>query len=172
MKHAHIFRNRPPARSTFRGVIAVEFALVLIPMLLMLAGIVEFGRAMWHANVLTKATRDGARVISDWAPADLQQGISESVNRVVVTANASRLSPPVMATDVAVECDYSPGPAPAFNFTTCSTTTAPKSVRIRMVGYSFALGQWMPFIGPNGLLSLGTVTLTPATTMPYMRSST
>ncbi len=152
-----------------RGAIAVEFALVLIPLLLILSGIVEFGRAMWHANVLTKATRDGARVISAWDPSDLANGLQESRDRVVATANASRLSPPLSLADVAVDCDYSAGPTPAFSFTTCSDSLAPVSVRLRIIRYQFPLGQWVPFIGNEGLISLGTVNLTPSTTMPYMR---
>lgn len=152
-----------------RGAIAVEFALVLIPLLLILSGIVEFGRAMWHGNVLTKATRDGARVISAWDPTDLANGLQESRDRVVATANASRLSPALALADVAVECDYSPGPTPAFSFTTCSDSVPPVSVRLRIVAYRFPLGQWMPFIGNDGLINLGTVNFTPATTMPYMR---
>jgi len=165
-------RSKTLLKRGCRGAVAVEFALVLIPLLLILSGIVEFGRAMWHANVLTKATRDGARVISGWEPTDLVAGLQESRNRVVATANASRLSPALTTGGVAVECDYSPGPGPAFAFTTCSDSVPPVSVRVRIVSYQFTLGQWMPFIGTGGLLSLGTVTLTPATTMPYMRSGT
>jgi len=161
---AHVSR---PRRA--RGAIAVEFALVLIPLLLILSGIVEFGRAMWHANVLTKATRDGARLISAWEPTDLSIGLQQSRIRVVDTANASRLSPALTLADVAVECDYSPGATPAFSFTTCSESTPPVSVRLRIIAYRFPLGQWVPFIGNDGLINLGTVNLTPATTMPYMR---
>lgn len=169
MNHNFFSRSARPTRR-LRGAVAVEFALVLILLLLILSGIVEFGRAMWHANVLTKATRDGARVISVWEPTDLASGLQESRDRVVATANASRLSPPLLQGNVVLECDYSSGPTPSFSFTTCSDTTPPVSVRARITGYQFTLGQWVPFIGTGGLLSLGTVTLTPATTMPYMRS--
>lgn len=47
-----------------RGVAAVEFALLIIPMLLMVFGITEYGRAMYQYNTLVKATRDGARFLS------------------------------------------------------------------------------------------------------------
>ena len=152
-----------------RGVVAVEFAFVLILLLLILSGIVEFGRAMWYANVLTKATRDGARVISAWDPTDLDNGLQASRTRVVDTANASRISPPLGVNDVAIECDYSTGTSPAFSFTNCRDTVVPVSVRLRIISYQFPLGQWMPFIGAGGLINLGTVNLTPSTTMPYMR---
>lgn len=154
-----------------RGAIAVEFALILIPMLLIFGGIVEFGRVMWHANVLTKATRDGARVLSGWDPADLASGIDTSVDRVVATANFSRLSPILTATEVSVMCDYSTGSNPAFDFVPCSASTAPVSVRVGIEGYQFNLGEWMPFIGRDGLIELGAVVLVPHTTMPYLRDA-
>lgn len=159
------------APQAIRGAIAVEFALILIPMLLIFGGIVEFGRVMWHANVLTKATRDGARVLSAWDPADLASGIDTSVERVVATANFSRLSPALTATEISVMCDYSTGSTPAFDFVPCSVSTAPVSVRVGIVGYQFNLGEWMPFIGRDGLIELGAVVLAPHTTMPYLRDA-
>lgn len=50
------------------GVVAVEFALLIIPMLLMVFGITEFGRAMYQYNTLVKATRDATRYLSTQAP--------------------------------------------------------------------------------------------------------
>ncbi|WP_083807843.1 TadE family protein [Intrasporangium calvum] len=45
-----------------RGASAVEFALVLPLLFLILAGIVDFGRFMFTASTLTNAAREGARV--------------------------------------------------------------------------------------------------------------
>ncbi|WP_139005774.1 TadE/TadG family type IV pilus assembly protein [Arthrobacter crystallopoietes] len=47
-----------------RGATAVEFALVLPVLLLLLLGIVEFGRVYNAQMQLTAAARDGARVMS------------------------------------------------------------------------------------------------------------
>lgn len=152
-----------------RGSVSVEFALVLILMLLILSGIVEFGRAMWHANVLTKATRDGARLMAGWEPADLEAGLGEAVDRVVSSANSSRITPSLDSANVSVLCDYSAGTNPAFVFGACSTSTAPVSVKVSITGYQFTLGEWVPFIGYGGVLDFGIVTLTPHTVMPYMR---
>lgn len=44
-----------------RGVATVEFALVLIPFLLLLLGIIEMGRALFTYNSAVEATRRGAR---------------------------------------------------------------------------------------------------------------
>jgi Flp pilus assembly protein TadG len=52
------------------GVAAVEMAL-LLPILLLLAfGLTELGRAVYQYNALTKAVRDGARHLSQFAPGD------------------------------------------------------------------------------------------------------
>ncbi|MES2784560.1 MAG: TadE family protein [Pseudomonadota bacterium] len=51
-----------------RGVALVEFALVL-PFLLLLSMIaIEFGRAIWQYNTLTKSVRDSARYLSLQTP--------------------------------------------------------------------------------------------------------
>ena len=56
----------PPARQS--GVAAIEFALVL-PLLLMLMFLAtEFGRALYHYNVIVKSTRDAVRYLSIQTP--------------------------------------------------------------------------------------------------------
>lgn len=49
------------------GVVVVEFALLIIPMILMVFGITEFGRAMYQYNTLVKSTRDVTRYLSTQA---------------------------------------------------------------------------------------------------------
>jgi hypothetical protein len=53
-----------------RGVAAVEFAILLIPLLLMLCGVAEFGRAIYQYDALTKATRGATRYLSQFSPDD------------------------------------------------------------------------------------------------------
>lgn len=50
------------------GVAAVEFAILIIPLTLMLFGLTEYGRAIYQYNTLVKATRDAARYLSTVAP--------------------------------------------------------------------------------------------------------
>lgn len=52
----NMFRRRDQ-----RGAAAVEFALVLPIVVVILAGIFEFGMGMWRKQVLTAAVREGAR---------------------------------------------------------------------------------------------------------------
>lgn len=60
---------RPPRAQA--GGIAVEFALLLIPLLAILTGITEFGRALYYYNIMAKTARDAARLMSTQTPTDL-----------------------------------------------------------------------------------------------------
>lgn len=51
-----------------RGVAAVEFGVLLIPLVTLAFGITEYGRAMYQYNTIAKATRDAARYLSMQAP--------------------------------------------------------------------------------------------------------
>lgn len=169
MKNRRPFSGPTGLVRSERGAVSVEFAFVLILMLLILSGIVEFGRAMWHANVLTKATRDGARLMAGWEPADMDTGVTQAVARVVNSANSSNIVPPLITTNVSVLCDYSAGSTPAFNFVSCLPSTAPVSVKVAITGYQFNLGEWVPFIGYGGVIDVGIFALTPHTVMPYLK---
>ncbi len=54
-------RTCPSANRKERGASAVEFALVLPLLLLVVAGIIDFGRALYTQVMLTNAAREGAR---------------------------------------------------------------------------------------------------------------
>ncbi|ALX16778.1 pilus assembly protein TadG [Burkholderia cepacia JBK9] len=76
--------NKPPfRRSRTRGVAAVEFALVLIPMIMLSTGVAEFGRAIYQYETLTKSTRDAARYLSVWLPTDSAYPVSQAQCLVV-----------------------------------------------------------------------------------------
>ena len=51
-------------RSNDRGAAAVEFALVLIPLLVLLLGIIEFGYIFNQQLTVTNAAREGSRVLA------------------------------------------------------------------------------------------------------------
>ena len=55
-------------RRTDTGAAAVEFALVLPVLFLIIAGMVDLGRAMYTQVMLTNAAREGARVAITSAP--------------------------------------------------------------------------------------------------------
>jgi Flp pilus assembly protein TadG len=53
-----------------RGVAAVEFGILLIPMITLAFGITEFGRAMYQYNAVAKGVRDAVRYLSQTAAGD------------------------------------------------------------------------------------------------------
>lgn len=52
------------SRKHQRGVAAVEFGILIIPLTLMLFGLFEYGRAIYQYNTLVKATRDATRYLT------------------------------------------------------------------------------------------------------------
>jgi Flp pilus assembly protein TadG len=163
MRGAQTFGSRFNAR-TQRGVAAIEFALVLVVLLLILGGIFEFGRVFWFYNAMTKATRDGARVMSTTnVLAVNSQGVPAAQNLVVAEANAARVSPPLLMANVQVECLND-----SFQTVTCVDGVAPANVRVGIVNYSVVIGGWFPLLSTVGGTVSYTVTINPQTTMRYM----
>ena len=164
-------KNRHIKRSGQVGGAVIEFAFVMIVLLLIVAGAMGFGRAFWYADALAKSTRDGARLLSIWtivAAADTTAGVTAAQNITMSVANAANLSPQLVANNVSVECAYS-----AFTFVACSGATKPVNIRVSITGnsgtgFSVNLGEWFPFISTSGLIDYGSVSLSPQTTMRYM----
>lgn len=149
-----------------KGVAAVEFALVLVFLLLLVAGIVEFGRAFWYYDALTKATRDGARFLSIADRETFDTFIDDAQTLVANAANAANLNPALTSSQVSVTCLND-----SFNVITCgSNAAAPDSVRVAITGYSIDIGGMFPFLSPTGGTSTvySGVALAPQTTMRYM----
>jgi len=63
-------RQQHRSRSRARGVAAVELALLLTPLVLMVFGTTELGRAIYSYNTLDKTVRDAARHLSQHGPGD------------------------------------------------------------------------------------------------------
>ncbi len=63
-------RRRTGDAGSVRGVAAVELALLLAPLLVMLFGVAELGRAFYTYNTLAKTVRDAARHLSQHGPGD------------------------------------------------------------------------------------------------------
>jgi Flp pilus assembly protein TadG len=157
------YSRLPIKRTQQGGVAAVEFAFVIVIMLLIMAGLVEFGRTFWYADALTKATRDGARLMSSWPVTTISQGPGAVRTLTINNANAANVSPQLKLGNVLVECLDD-----AFISVGCNDGTAPANVRVGIDGFTINLGAWFPFIGTNGLITLGNIPLAPHTTMRYM----
>lgn len=149
-----------------RGAVAVELAFVIIMMIFIVAGIIEFGRVFWYADALTKATRDSARLMSNWPVANLSSsGVGAAKNIAVAAANAANVAPNLdVDANVLVECL---GPSPSFSIVACADGTVPVNVRVSITGFNVAIGAVVPFINIYGS-SFGNIPLSPHTTMRYM----
>lgn len=157
MQHMDKAKSMISGRRRVKGVAAVEMALVLIPLLLIIAGIVEFGRTLWYYNALTKAARDGARMMSMAPEATIKTdsiygavAAQALVLNTAISANVPNASTNLTTT---VACDNAP----------CVNGNAPEYVMVS-VSYDVHIGDWFPFIGNDGW----DVTFEPMTTMRYM----
>jgi Flp pilus assembly protein TadG len=149
-----LHRERLP--SLARGAAVVEFAFVLTLMLLITAGIFEFGRAFQYYDALAKSTRDGARYMSTAPKATISSaGVNAAKALVVAEANAANVAPALTNAEVVVTC------TPA----ACADGTAPQNVEVSISGYSITIGGVMPFVSGTSFTG---VTLAPHTTMRYM----
>ncbi|UUZ53214.1 pilus assembly protein [Massilia sp. H-1] len=84
-------RTRPSphrARSQCGGAI-IEFALILTILVSVITGILEFGRAFWYYDALSKATRNAARTLAVSAPSTLA---SSGVGAARTEVNAAATS--------------------------------------------------------------------------------
>jgi len=153
-------------KRNMRGVAVVEFALLLFLLLILVAGVVEFGRAFWYYDALTKATRDGARFLS-MTRVNTTVALSEDIETDAITMVKNTVDmarvPGLLATDVTVICDYDMGTGTG---TDCSTTDYVPDYVTVSIAYPVKIGEWIPFV--TLVNAPWNVTLTPATTMRYM----
>lgn len=84
------------------GAVAVEFAIVLVPLLLLLMGIVDFGRVYSEQLSLTAAAREGARVMAvQNSPANARSATIAALSPSVAGAQIG-ISPSSCSTGVTV----------------------------------------------------------------------
>ena len=150
------------SKPKMRGAAVVEFALLLILLLTIVAGTVEFGRTFWYYDALAKATRDGARLMSMADKGDIINKQAKAINNVKDAAFYAGVSPLLKTENVSVECLNA-----SYVVQTCVNETAPANVRVTIVGFDVRIGEWIPFVTLVG--TPWKVTLSPATTMRYMR---
>jgi hypothetical protein len=131
------------------GVALVEFALIL-PMLLLLTLItVEFGRAIWQYNTLTKSVRDTARYLSLQTPGTK---IPEARNLMVYGNTAGTGNP------LAIGLNTSQVPDPIWQ--TAGTNPVINTVTVRIQGYTFNSLVPSAFGIPFGAIRFSDVTAT------------
>jgi hypothetical protein len=120
-------------------------------------GVVEFGRAFWYNDALTKATRDGARYLSNIrvsALVALDAATQDQAKQMVVNAATQAQVPSFTTAQVAVTCE--------------PNCDAPVYVKVAINAYPLTIGGWVPIFLPVGTATWVT-TLSPSTAMRYMR---
>lgn len=160
-------------RSKERGAAAVEFAIVIGLLVLITGGIIEFGRVLWYLDALTKATRDGARLMSNWSDKTTicSSGGPAARSLVINAANSAGVRPNLTGGtgctggNVSIQCTFlvSGTEGPWGSCSAASETNVPVHVSVAITGYSVAFGSWFAIPLPSGPWSL-----TPHTTMRYM----
>jgi Flp pilus assembly protein TadG len=147
-----------------KGAVAVEFAFMIGILLLISAGIFEFGRAYWHYNALSKATRDAARLLSMTPRDQLSSGSVEAKNLVINAAAASNIC-------TIENCESVMQIETLCNEVACSdgmALTTQHYVRVE-VSYPLTIGGIFPFILPlGGAVSSYSTTLNPYSEMLFM----
>jgi Flp pilus assembly protein TadG len=117
-----------------RGAVIVEFALLLLPLLLMVFGVAEYGRALYQYNSLVKSVRDSARYIAQHNPNDASAYpvALDNARCLAVHGNTGCSGPALL-----------PGLATSMvSIASASVTTAAGTpialVEVTITGYSFA----------------------------------
>lgn len=131
------------SRRFVRGAIAVELAFVSIPLILMAVAAIDFARAMFTYDQLTKSVRDGARFLSGFdptAPSEYPVGLAK--NRMVY-GSTSGTTPIVAGLTVGMIsiCDRIDSSAPSCageSFADVPTPSGPINlVKVTISGYTF-----------------------------------
>ncbi|ROH85402.1 pilus assembly protein [Pseudomethylobacillus aquaticus] len=156
---------RLASQSRQRGAAVIELAIVSMVMMLMVTGMIEFGRVFWYADALSKATRAAARHMSLAPRATLYSvSVAEARQLAVDIALAANVSGSLSSEDVEVSCLNS-----SFSSVGCADGIRPENVRVQINGYSIEVGGLMPFMGETAA-RMGVIQLSPSTTMRYMPS--
>ncbi len=94
-----------------KGVAAVEFAIILSVLMMVILGIIEFGLLMYDKQVITNASREGARAgIVVVVPRVSDAGIQAVVNNYIATnliSFGSTPTSPVITICPGLNCDPS-----------------------------------------------------------------
>lgn len=138
------------------GVAAVEFALLLTPLVLMIFGTTELGRAIYSYNTLDKTVRDAGRHLSQHGAGDVTIAAEAKCLAVTGTADCSAPSVvPGLTTGMVSICDALSCPS-----THASQPTGLGSINLVTVSIqNYAYNSMVEFVIPNMTFNNISVTL-------------
>ncbi|CAI08213.1 hypothetical protein, similarity to Flp pilus assembly protein TadG [Aromatoleum aromaticum EbN1] len=120
-----------------RGVVAVEFAFLLIPLVMLGFGITEFGRAIYSYNTLAKAVRDAARHLTAKTPGD---PVEHAIAKCMAVHGNPDCNGPALAPDLKTSmvqtCDTILS-CPGVENTVTTGTGMINTVTVRISGYPY-----------------------------------
>lgn len=122
------------------GASAVEFALLSVPLLIVLMGTIEFGRMYWAQHVLEQTATAGARCVGVLLPGCTQNGVYNAASTVTYISGIAATDGIVLAgTNITVN-----------NNTSCSGLSGFSTVKISYT-FSTALPGFITALanGPN-----------------------
>lgn len=131
------------ARRGDRGAVAVEFALIIPLLLLLLMGVIDFGRAMYVKSTLVYTASQGARVAS----------MRNANWQTVVNTTASSLQVQKLAGNSAVTAPTSTSTAACPADAATSPDTATVSVTVSVPFKWLTPVGWLPAAGAINTLS-------------------
>ena len=121
-------------------------AFLLLPLIFIVFGITEFGRAMFEYNTIAKATRDGARFLSVQQPSASSAAEARCLTvHGNLTCSGAKLTPNLTTAMVAI-CDWTSCPGthqaqgvnPVVNLVTVTVTGYPFTSNVPFVTAGFA----------------------------------
>lgn len=153
-----------------QGAAAVEFSLVLIPLLVLAFGVVEYGRAIYNYDTLVKSVRAASRLIAAYDPSD-SSSFSSAENqarclavfgKTTCEAGAASLVPGLSTSHIKICSRVSASECPDLqiadlqNVSTGSGTGTIQLVVVRVDGFRFSfLG--LPFTGAGPSVQFDTI---------------
>ena len=147
-----------------QGAIAVEFALILPVLLLLVFGIIDFGHAWYMRHMMSDASREGARYATRYCTAGttriLPKDLSPSVTNFILLTSAENGGKGGWGLQSLLPADASPAVTPGGPGATwtSATTVAGKDFIITITATKtwFVLGNLIPGLGSSKLLSVTT----------------
>lgn len=155
-------KNPGVRHAGMRGVAAIEFALLLPFMILMIFGISEYGRAMFEYNTLMKGARNSARYLSQFSSADAAYPIA-GARCLAVHGNLDCTGPtlvPGLTEAMIIVCDStSSTDCPGGNYANVTTGSGSINlVEVKISGYVF--NSMVPFITNAATISFADIRTT------------
>ena len=147
-----------------RGSIAVEFAIILPVLLVLVFGIIDFGHAWYMRHLMSDASREGARYATRYCTAGtnriLPKNLSPSVTNFILLTSAENGGKGGYGLTSSLPADAYPQVIPGGPGATwaSATTVAGKDfvVTINATKTWFVLGNLIPGFGSSKLLTVTT----------------